>query len=164
MRQRAAIAMALSLSPKVVILDEPTTALDVVTQRQILNLLRRLRTKLKVSFIFITHDLSILGELFRQNNRDVRRKDRWRSGKTEGIFRNPSHPYTKALFSSVLPVQGPLPNVKPIGGLPPNLASLPHGCRFHPRCPYAFDRCSHEEPELIKVNDDTEASCFLLEK
>ena len=163
MRQRAAIAMALSLSPKVVILDEPTTALDVVTQRQILNLLRRLRSRLKVSFIFITHDLSILGELsdriivmYAGKIAEI--------GKTEGIFQNPSHPYTKALFSSVLPVQGPLPNVKPISGLPPSLASLPQGCSFHPRCSYAFARCSHEEPKLIRINDDAEASCFLLEK
>jgi len=163
MRQRAAIAMALSLDPKIVILDEPTTALDVVTQRQILNLLRRLRSKLGVSFIFITHDLSILGEL--SDRIIVMYAGRIAEvGKTKGIFENPSHPYTKALFSAVLPVEGPMPNVKPIGGLPPNLASLPQGCRFHPRCPYAFERCSREEPRMVWINDDAQASCFLLEK
>ncbi len=164
MRQRAAIAMALSLNPKVVILDEPTTALDVVTQRQILNLLRKLRNQLKVSFVFITHDLSILGELSDRVIVMYAGKIA-EAGKTQTIFERPSHPYTKALFSAILPVRGPMPEVKTIGGMPPNLAFLPTGCRFHPRCPYAFDRCTMEEPKLISVNNgEAVASCFLLEK
>ncbi len=164
MRQRAAIAMALSLNPKIVILDEPTTALDVVTQRQILNLLRRLKNQLKVSFVFITHDLSILGELSDRVIVMYAGKIA-EAGKTQTIFERPSHPYTKALFSAILPVRGPMPEVKAIGGMPPNLAFLPSGCRFHPRCPYAFDRCTAEEPRLIPVNNgEAMASCFLLEK
>jgi len=147
MRQRAAIAMALSLNPKVVILDEPTTALDVVTQRQILNLLRGLRNRLKVSFVFITHDLSILGELSDRVIVMYAGKIA-EQGRTQTIFESPSHPYTKALFSAILPVRGPMPEVKSIGGMPPNLAFLPSGCRFNPRCPYAFDRCTREEPRL----------------
>jgi peptide/nickel transport system ATP-binding protein len=164
MRQRAAIAMALALKPKIVILDEPTTALDVVTQRQILNLLHSLREKLRVSFIFITHDLSILGELSDRVIVMYAGKIA-EAGSTKAIFEQPSHPYTKALFSAILPVRGPMPDAKPIGGLPPNLAFLPQGCRFHPRCPYAFDRCAIEEPKLMSINQgEREAACFLLEK
>ncbi len=164
MRQRAAIAMALSLNPKIVILDEPTTALDVVTQRQILNLLRRLKKQLRVSFVFITHDLSILGELSDRVIVMYAGKIA-EAGKTQTIFARPSHPYTKALFSAILPVRGPMPEVKAIGGMPPNLAFLPQGCRFHPRCPYAFDRCTREEPNLVSVNQgEAVASCFLLEQ
>jgi oligopeptide/dipeptide ABC transporter ATP-binding protein len=163
MRQRAMIAMAIALNPKIVILDEPTTALDVVTQRQILNLLKKLQEKLRVSFIFITHDLSILGELsdrivvmYAGKIAEI--------GKTESIFSHPNHPYTQALLSSILPVFGPMVNAKPIRGLPPNLALLPSGCRFHPRCPYTFERCIREEPKLLRVSEDVEASCHLLEK
>ena len=164
MRQRAAIAMALALNPKAVILDEPTTALDVVTQRQILNLLHRLKEKIRVSFIFITHDLSILGELSDRVIVMYAGKIA-EAGKTNVIFQNPSHPYTKALFSAILPVRGPMPDVKPIAGLPPNLAFLPQGCRFNPRCQYAFDRCTQEEPKLFELdNGEREASCFLLEE
>jgi peptide/nickel transport system ATP-binding protein len=163
MRQRAAIATAIALNPKIVILDEPTTALDVVTQRQILNLLKKLQRLLRVSFIFITHDLSILGEL--SDRIIVMYAGRIAEiGKTQRIFSSPSHPYTQALLSSMLPVYGPVPSVKPISGLPPNLAFLPQGCRFHPRCPYAFDRCGREEPRLIPVGEEVEAACHLLEK
>lgn len=164
MRQRAAIAMALALNPQIVILDEPTTALDVVTQRQILNLLRNLKTKLKVSFIFITHDLSILGELSDRVIVMYAGKIA-EAGKTQTIFDQPSHPYTKALFSAILPVRGPMPEVRSIGGMPPNLAFLPQGCRFNPRCPFAFDRCTREEPRLVSVNHgEAVAACFLLEQ
>ncbi|MDA4129400.1 MAG: ABC transporter ATP-binding protein [Thaumarchaeota archaeon] len=163
MRQRAAIAMAIALNPKIVILDEPTTALDVVTQRQILNLLKNLQKQLRVSFIFITHDLSILNEL--SDRIIVMYAGRIAEiGKTERIFSSPSHPYTQALLSSMLPVYGPIPDAKPIGGLPPNLAFPPQGCRFHPRCRYAFERCSLEEPKLISIDEEVAASCHLLEK
>ena len=163
MRQRSAIAMAIALSPKIVILDEPTTALDVVTQKQILILLRKLKNQLKVSFVFITHDLSILGELSDRVIVMYAGKIA-EKGKTKSIFERPSHPYTRALFSAILPIRGPLPEVKSIAGMPPNLASLPQGCRFNPRCPYTFDRCTREEPKLLPVNNaDVEASCFLLE-
>ena len=113
--------MAIALNPKIVILDEPTTALDVVTQRQILNLLKKLQKQLRVSFIFITHDLSILGELsdrivvmYAGKIAEI--------GTTQRIFSHPSHPYTQALLSSMLPVFGPMVNAKPISGLPPNPA------------------------------------------
>jgi oligopeptide/dipeptide ABC transporter ATP-binding protein len=162
MRQRAMIAMALALDPKIVILDEPTTALDVVTQRQILNLLSKLRRELKASFMFITHDLSILGEL--SDRIVVMYAGRIAEiGDSKGIFKNPNHPYTKALFSAMLPVRGPLTEVKPIMGLPPSLGNVPKGCRFHPRCPYAFERCEVEEPQLIRVGNGFEAACHLLE-
>ncbi|MDJ0270818.1 MAG: ABC transporter ATP-binding protein [Aigarchaeota archaeon] len=148
MKQRVVIGMALVMRPKLVILDEPTSALDVMTQANIINLLKRLKRELNLSYLFITHDLALASELadrvaIMYAGRIVE------IGSAEDIFNNPVHPYTQRLLRSV-----PLLRVdrEPIfiPGAPPDLASPPPGCRFHPRCPFANEKCSTEEP-LLRV-------------
>lgn len=161
MRQRAAIAMALSLHPKLVILDEPTTALDVVVQKQILSLLMKLKRELGISFIFITHDLSVLSEIASRIAIMYAGK-LVEIGPKEAIFASPKHPYGQALMTAIPTISGDLTLVRSIPGLPPNLLAPPSGCRFHPRCPYAFDRCVTEEPALLRVDDRSKAACHLV--
>jgi peptide/nickel transport system ATP-binding protein len=132
MRQRVMIAMALALEPRIVIMDEPTTALDVVTQREILEELMELRDRLGFSILFITHDLSLLVEI---------------AGARQ-LYRAPRHPYSLGLLSSFPGLHGPRRPMTGIGGSPPDLSQLPAGCVFHPRCPYVMDRCRTDSPPL----------------
>jgi oligopeptide/dipeptide ABC transporter ATP-binding protein len=163
MRQRAAIAMALSLNPKLVILDEPTTALDVVVQKQILRLLRRLQREYHTSFIFITHDLSVLAEI--ATSIAVMYAGRIAEiGPADGVLSSPQHPYSKALIGAIPRIDGERSTARSIPGLPPDLISPPAGCRFHPRCPLAFKKCSEVEPALVPISEDTSAACHLLEE
>jgi peptide/nickel transport system ATP-binding protein len=163
MKQRAAIAMALSLSPKLVILDEPTTALDVVVQGQVLDLLARLRRELGISFLFVTHDLSVLSEI--ATKVAVMYAGRLAEISTsEALFASPKHPYSKALIHAIPTLSGDLSLVKSIPGVPANLLSPPPGCKFHPRCPYAFDRCRKEEPQLLLLDDGSSVTCHLFDK
>lgn len=161
MRQRAAIAMALSLDPKLVILDEPTTALDVVVQRQILALLRHLQKSLQTSFIFITHDLSVLADIATRIAVMYAGKI-VEIGPQEEFFSNPHHPYSKALISAIPTIDGPKSETKAIPGIPPDLISPPTGCRFSPRCPFVFERCTKVEPSLEAVGSQVRAACHLL--
>jgi peptide/nickel transport system ATP-binding protein len=147
MRQRVMIAMALALEPQVVIMDEPTTALDVVTQREILEELKDLRDRLGFAILFITHDLSLLIEIadsiaVMYAGRLVERAD------ANALFRAPRHPYTLGLLSSFPPLHGPRVAMTGIPGSPPDLRQLPSGCVFHPRCRFAVDRCVVETPPL----------------
>ncbi|HDN81108.1 MAG: ABC transporter ATP-binding protein [Methanomicrobia archaeon] len=161
MKQRVVIAMALLLSPDLVICDEPTTALDVVVQAQIMNLLKRLKKELEISTIFITHDLSILAEV-------VDRLAIMYAGKFVEIgdsikmYRNPVHPYTQKLLGAIPKLHEDLEKLEYIPGTPPNLIHPPSGCRFHPRCPYAMDICKKEEPKMKEVDADHFAACHLL--
>jgi len=161
MKQRVVIAMALLLSPDIVICDEPTTALDVVVQAQIMNLLKRLKKELNISTIFITHDLSILAEV-------VDRLAIMYAGKfveigdSIKVYRNPSHPYTQKLLGAIPKLHEDLDKLEYIPGTPPNLIHPPSGCRFHPRCPYAMDICKKEEPKMKEVDTDHFAACHLL--
>jgi oligopeptide/dipeptide ABC transporter ATP-binding protein len=147
MRQRAMIAMALSCNPDVLIADEPTTALDVTIQAQILELLDRLRADFDSAVILITHDLGVVAEvaddiLVMYAGRIVER-----GGKRQ-LFYDPQHPYTWGLLGSIPRLDRPKPEkLHSIEGTPPSLINLPEGCKFRPRCPHAFDKCS-EEPEL----------------
>jgi peptide/nickel transport system ATP-binding protein len=161
MKQRAAIAMALSLSPRLVILDEPTTALDVVVQKQILSLLVRLKRELSVSFMFITHDLSVLAEVATRVAVMYAGK-LVEVGPAEVMFRSPSHPYTQALMQAIPNVHGDISQVRSIPGTPPDLTSLQKGCRFSPRCPYSFGRCTVEEPQLSPSATGSMAACHLV--
>jgi len=141
MRQRVMIAMALALEPRVVIMDEPTTALDVVTQREILAELIGLRDRLGFAVLFITHDLSLLIELadtiaVMYAGRLVERAP------AASLFRAPRHPYTNGLLNSFPALHGEWQRMTGIPGHPPDLRRLPTGCPFHPRCPHAFDKCS----------------------
>ncbi len=151
MRQRVMIATALALDPSVVILDEPTTALDVVTQREILEELMALRDRLGFAVLFISHDLSLLAEI--ADSIAVMYAgllvERARAG---AIFRAPRHPYSLGLLSSFPALHGPRRVMEGIPGSPPDLRNLPSGCTFHPRCGYAFDRCRTDPPPLLELD------------
>jgi peptide/nickel transport system ATP-binding protein len=161
MRQRAAIAMALSLNPKLVILDEPTTALDVVVQKQILTLLRHLQREYQTSFIFITHDLSVLADIATRIAVMYAGKIAEIGSETE-VLGSPQHPYSGALIAAIPTIDGEKSAAKSIPGLPPDLISPPSGCRFHPRCPFVFEKCINVEPALTQISRETQAACHLL--
>jgi peptide/nickel transport system ATP-binding protein len=162
MRQRVMIAMALALEPQIVIMDEPTTALDVVTQRDILEELMELRARLGFAVLFITHDLSLLIEIadsiaVMYAGRLVERAD------ATALFRAPRHPYTLGLLRSFPALHGPRQHLTGIPGSPPDLRRLPAGCVFHPRCRYALDRCRTDTPALLPLAEDGGrlAACWL---
>jgi peptide/nickel transport system ATP-binding protein len=151
MRQRAVIAMAMALEPELIILDEPTTALDVVVQRDILQQIEDLQARLGFSILFITHDLSLLIEV-------STRIAVMYAGKivelatADDLFREPLHPYTVGLMSSFPSVTGPIEELEGIPGTPPNLIRPPHGCRFHPRCSH----CTPANPQLYRLQTEVE--------
>ncbi|MGC4175134.1 ABC transporter ATP-binding protein [Demequina sp.] len=147
MRQRAMIATALALEPELLIMDEPTTALDVVMQRQILEEIADLRQRLGFSVIFITHDVSLLVEVADRIAIMYAGEIVEQAG-AQDAYRRPRHPYTKGLLSSFPPLRGARRELGGIPGSPPDLAALPAGCPFAARCPHAFDRCRVEDPVL----------------
>jgi oligopeptide/dipeptide ABC transporter ATP-binding protein len=160
MRQRAVIAMATVCRPSLLIADEPTTALDVTIQAQILDLLHRLRRELGMALLLITHDLGIVAETCETvyvmyAGRIVER------GPTERLFASPSHPYTQGLLAGALSIEEARPIVRVMEGTVPDLAQLPAGCRFHPRCPMVMDRCRTEDPPEFAVGPDHWAACWL---
>jgi peptide/nickel transport system ATP-binding protein len=161
MRQRVMIAMALALRPQVVIMDEPTTALDVVTQREILEELKELRDQFGFAILFITHDLSLLIEI--ADSIAVMYAGRLvEQAPATALFRAPRHPYTLGLLSSFPPLHGPRAPMTGIPGSPPDLRALPSGCVFHPRCRFAFDRCAVDTPPLaVATGADRFAACWL---
>ena len=160
MRQRVMIAMALSCNPKLLIADEPTTALDVTIQAQILELMRKLKKDLGMAIMLITHDLGVVAEM-------AKRVVVMYAGKVieEGdvfsIFRHPLHPYTQGLLQSVPRMDSTLDNLHVIEGVVPNPLKLPAGCRFSPRCPYVLDKCRERQPELEQVAPGRFVACFL---
>ncbi len=161
MKQRVIIATALLLEPEVVIADEPTTALDVVVQAQIINLMKKLKKELGLSMIFITHDLSILAEISDKVAIMYAGKI-IEIGDSEKIYYEPAHPYTQKLLASIPRLHEDVDRLEFIPGQPPNLITPPKGCRFHPRCPYAMQVCKEQEPELKEVDRDHYAACWLL--
>ncbi|BAN90461.1 ABC transporter ATP-binding protein [Aeropyrum camini] len=161
-KQRVVIAMALALEPDIVIADEPTTALDVVVQAQILNLLKKLAWEKNLSIILITHDLSVIAELAETVMVMYGGKIA-EYGPSDTVFTKPQHPYTQALLRAIPKLRGPIDRLAYIPGSPPDLRNPPPGCRFHPRCPKAFDRCSREEPPLFKVGERHLSACWLSE-
>lgn len=152
MKQRAMIAMALSCDPKLIIGDEPTTALDVMVQAQILNLLDKLRKELNMGIILITHDLSILGETCDKIAVMYAGKI-MEFGTVEEIYNNNMHPYTNKLLSSFPNIHKKKIIPEPIEGIPPDLINPPSGCRFHTRCPYAKEICKDTEPLKTEVSE-----------
>jgi oligopeptide/dipeptide ABC transporter ATP-binding protein len=152
MRQRAMIAMALALNPKLIVADEPTTALDATVQAQILDLMLRLQNEFDTALIMITHDLGVIADLaddvlVMYGGKPVEHADR------RTLYYRPHHPYTKGLLESIPGSTGAKDRLKPIPGQPPSLINVPSGCAFHPRCEYVMDRCPTDEPPLDVVLD-----------
>ncbi|RLG84511.1 MAG: ABC transporter ATP-binding protein [Thermoprotei archaeon] len=162
MKQRVVIAMAIILRPKLIIADEPTTALDVVIQAQIMNLFKKLKRELRSSMIFITHDLSLLSELSDKVAIMYAGKI-VEIGPSEKIYTDPKHPYTQGLLRSIPRLHGK-EKITWIPGVPPDLRRPPPGCRFHPRCPYAMDICKKEEPPFIETDPGRFVACWLYAK
>jgi len=162
MRQRVMIAMALSLSPKMIIADEPTTALDATVQAQILDLLLQLQQESDTALIMITHDLGVVADIADDVLVMYAGRAAEKASKHD-IFYRPHHPYTKGLLESIPNSSAAGERLKPITGQPPSLINLPSGCAFHPRCTYVMDRCLTEEPSLVAVGDAGEhrSACWL---
>ena len=163
MRQRACIAMALACNPKVLIADEPGTAIDVVVQAQILKLLRELKEKLNLAMIVISHDLSIIAEICEKvaimyAGRIVE------YGDVVSIYKRPMHPYTTDLIGSFPSIYAEKTKLFSIPGSPPDLLNPPEGCRFHPRCKYAMEICRREKPAMLEVEENHYVSCHLVKK
>jgi peptide/nickel transport system ATP-binding protein len=162
MRQRVMIAMGLSCNPDLLIADEPTTALDVTIQAQILELIKRLRQEFDSAIVLITHDMGVVADIADRvvvmyAGRIVEQ------GSKNEVFRNPQHPYTWGLLNSIPRLDQPKSRrLSTIPGQPPSMLALPAGCRFRPRCPYAFDRCAVDDPMLEpRVGPDHLDACFL---
>jgi peptide/nickel transport system ATP-binding protein len=145
MKQRAVIAMAMACDPKVIIADEPVTALDVIVEKKIIKLLKNLQKQYDLGLIFITHDLSVIAESCEEVGIMYAGK-LVEIGSATTIFHNSAHPYSKMLIRSFPSILGEKTRITPIRGLPPNLANPPSGCRFHPRCPLATEECTKEHP------------------
>jgi oligopeptide transport system ATP-binding protein len=163
MRQRVMIAMALALQPDVIIADEPTTALDVTVQAQVMSLLADLQREMQLGLILITHDMGVVADVADKicvmyAGHAVERANVYE------IYEHPAHPYTKALLESIPRVDQKGQELTVIKGLPPALTSPPPGCAFHPRCTFARDRCKTEEPPLYQVPGNRDSACHFWEE
>ena len=163
MRQRTSAAIAIARSPRLLIADEPTTSLDVTIQAQFLRLLKEIQQQNKMALILVSHDLSIVAEVcdrvaIMYAGRIVD------SGATKRVYENPGHPYTQALMQAIPRLGEKKKRLFQIEGEPPNLARLPAGCSFHPRCPKAMDICRVEYPPIFSMEEDGYATCWLLKK
>ena len=158
MKQRVVIAIALACNPTLLIADEPTTALDVTIQAQVLELMHELRRKINTSLIMITHDLGIVAEM-------CDKVAIMYAGKvveyapTEALFNHPGHPYTEGLFNSIPDLDSDEEELKVIQGLMPDPTNLPSGCTFHPRCPYAVEACSKDVPPMVEIEPGHFVAC-----
>jgi oligopeptide/dipeptide ABC transporter ATP-binding protein len=162
MRQRIMIAMALSCSPQLLIADEPTTALDPTIQAQILDLIRQIRKEISMSVMYITHDLGVVAEtcdrvMVMYAGRIVEKAD------VAELFTKPSHPYTQGLLKAIPRLNAKRERLYVIKGMVPHFAEMPVGCSFHPRCPYAYDRCVEEKPTLRKIEEGHLAACWKIQ-
>lgn len=158
MKQRVVIAIALACNPNLLVADEPTTALDVTIQAQVLDLIKNLRERLGTSMLLITHDLGVVaqnceyvaimyaGEIVEQ-------------GSLRDVFKKGAHPYTRGLFDSIPKLNEDVDRLQPVDGLMPDPANLPDGCKFHPRCKYAKDVCSCKAPEVVTLSEGHTVCC-----
>jgi oligopeptide/dipeptide ABC transporter ATP-binding protein len=160
MQQRAMIATALIRHPRVIIADEPTTALDATVQHQILKLLAALRAGLRISLILISHDLAVIRSVC-DRVYVMYAGQVVEEGPTAETFAAPKHPYTRALVDSILDPWEPKAELAVLPGAPPDMASPPPGCRFHPRCSQAKDICRRREPPTVRIGDGRQARCWL---
>jgi oligopeptide/dipeptide ABC transporter ATP-binding protein len=159
MRQRVLIAIALAGEPKVLLADEPTTALDVTIQDQILKLIVRLQRELGMSVILVSHDLGVIAQVC-QRVAVMYAGQIVEQGEVGTVLREPRHPYTMGLLASLPGIGAPQRYLRPISGAPPSLLDPPSGCRFHPRCPYAVEQCASWTPELLPVGPRHTAACW----
>ena len=159
MRQRAVIAMSLSCNPDLIIADEPTTALDVIVQDQVLRELRKIQKQLGMSMIYISHDIAVIAEVAEMLG--VMYAGRMAEMSTShDIFKRPMHPYTVALMSAFPSIRGPKQKLEALPGEPPDLLYPPKGCRFHPRCPRALAQCKKEQPRLEDMGGGHLVACW----
>jgi peptide/nickel transport system ATP-binding protein len=159
MRQRAVIAMALSCNPDLIIADEPTTALDVIVQDNLLREMKELQKKLKMSMIYISHDIAVIAEV--SDRMGVMYAGRLvELGSAADVFHHPLHPYTTGLMGAFPSIIGPKRELTTLPGEPPDLLHPPRGCRFHPRCPFATDICKLEPPEFKDLGGGHYAACY----
>jgi len=157
------IAMALACNPELIIMDEPTTALDVVVQGEVLDLVKRLQKELNLSVIIITHDLSVIAEMCDTTGIMYAGK-LMECADTRTIFKRPKHPYTQGLIGAFPSLSGAWRRLEGIPGSPPDLLDPPPGCKFHPRCPYAQELCREEEPISIEIEKDHYAACHFIDE
>ena len=163
MKQRVVIAMALACNPKLLIADEPTTALDVTIQAQVLEMMRKLINELKTSMILITHDLGVVAEIC-DTVAVIYAGQIIEYGTKEEIFHHPSHPYTQGLFGSLPDLSKKVSRLSPIHGLPPDPTNLPKGCAFNPRCPMASEECCGEPVEIGEIASGHLCRCLKVKK
>lgn len=163
MKQRIVIAMALACSPEIILADEPTTALDVTIQAQVLELMKALKEKFETSVIMITHDLGVIAEIS-DYVAVVYAGSVVEYGTTRQIYTNKSHPYTVGLFYSIPTLTGDVHRLKVIPGATADPTDLPTGCKFHPRCEHCMERCRREEPGFYEVEEGHVVKCFLFDK
>lgn len=162
MKQRVIIAMALACSPDLLLADEPTTALDVTIQAQVLDIIKTLQQKLNTAMIMITHDLGIVAEVC-DEVAVIYAGEIVEYGSREEIFDHPSHPYTIGLFGSLPNINSDVERLSPIAGMPPDPGNLPKGCAFSPRCPYAAEECRKGSVELRKIDGTHTCRCLFEE-
>ncbi len=159
MRQRAVIAMALACQPDLIIADEPTTALDVIVQDNLLREMTALQKRLDMSMIYISHDIAVIAEV--SDRIGVMYAGRMAElGATQEVFQRPQHPYTHGLLSAFPSITGPRRTLSTLPGEPPDLLHPPSGCRFHPRCPRASEQCSKDVPPFLDRGRDHYVACF----
>ena len=164
MKQRVVIAMALACNPQLLLADEPTTALDVTIQAQVLEMMMDLKRKLNTSMILITHDLGVIAETC-DKVAVIYAGQIVEYASKEDLFRHPAHPYTIGLFGSLPRLDDDSKRLSPIHGLPPDPTNLPEGCRFHPRCPGCREKCSHgTAPEMVEIAPGHFVRCYFAKK
>lgn len=163
MKQRVVIAMALACNPKLLLADEPTTALDVTIQAQVLKMMSELKDKFNTAVLMITHDLGVVASIC-QKVAVIYAGEIVEYGTLRQIFKNPIHPYTKGLFGSLPKLDSTEKRLKPIRGMMPDPANLPEGCKFAERCEFATERCYKTAPEVVTLEDGHQVRCVLAEK
>lgn len=162
MNQRALIALALLLEPNILVMDEPTAALDLLMQRSIISLIEKLQKKYDLTIVFITHDFSLVADLSDRLG-VMYAFDLVEVGETNVMTTNPAHPYSRALLKAVPYLEGPLDEMAAIEGRSPDPVNTPEGCSYHPRCPLATEKCTNQNPEMLGIegkHDEHLAACF----
>lgn len=163
MKQRIVIAVALACNPHLLIADEPTTALDVTIQAQVLRMMKKMRDQFATSMLLITHDLGVVAEIC-DRVAIMYAGEIVEYGSLAHIFKNPQHPYTKGLFDSLPRLEEDVRRLRPINGLMPDPTNLPSGCKFHGRCPFCMEKCTVAQPDAVEVEPGHQVQCWLVTK